>query len=296
MSSMAVQKPTGPLKAFLAASKRKRRLLDDVERHIHTVDSPPRSTTVLHPSEIVKHDWCHRASWFALKGHPVPKEQPGLRLQNIFDEGHAIHDKWQSRFWRMGALYGRWVCLHCEDTWWDQSPEGCQSCGSKALKYAEVSLASDPRLKIAGHADGWVKGIGDDALIEIKSVGFGTIRMEAPRIAATADGNLDEAWRQVRAPFRTHVRQGALYLELGWQMVQMGFLDSFPEEIVFIYELKSNQDIKEFTIQRDPALVRDVLIDARKLVAALDDDTPVACNIDMQQGCSKCRVFEGVVA
>lgn len=290
--SLAVSKPSGSLKSALDGQKRKRRLLDDVEKFVLSAPEKPRSTTVLHPSEIIKPDWCHRASWYALKGYTVPKERPTMRLQNVFDEGHSIHAKWQQRFRDMRKLYGMWRCLNCQDTWWEDSPKGCQACGSLLLEYGEVPLTSDPRLRISGHADGWIKGIGDDCLIEIKSIGFGTVRMESPRIAASSDGNLDEAWRQIRAPFRGHLLQGLLYLELGWQMVQAGFFEEFPEEIVFLYELKSNQDYKEFTVQRTPDLVLPILRAARRIVTALDGDVPVGCNLDLQSGCSKCKAFE----
>ena len=74
------------LKNYLDATKRDYRLLGDVERHILTQPRPVRRTDVLHPSEIIKSDWCHRYSWYLLNGGEPKADKPNLRLQNIFDE------------------------------------------------------------------------------------------------------------------------------------------------------------------------------------------------------------------
>jgi hypothetical protein len=219
--------------------------------------------------------------------------KPSMALQNVFDEGHAIHDKWQTRFYDMGNLYGEWQCVNCSHSWWAQSPTKCSQCekAKSFIKYREVKLKSLDKYRIAGQADGWIKGIGKETLIEIKSIGFGTVRMESPNLAALADGHIENAWGMIKAPFKTHRRQGALYLELGHQMVEAGVFKSFPEEIVFIYECKANQAVKEFTVSRTPEVVEDVFIAAESIVSALDTNTPVPCNID-PVNCSKCNKFK----
>lgn len=291
----SVVRPTGSLKDLLKKEARSTRLMGAVESFVANAPDKPRDQSVLHPSEIVKPDWCHRASYYVLSGRTKTKENISFRLQNTFDEGHAIHDKWQSRFRDMGNLFGKWECLNCGEVWWDTSPLGCQACGGskRVVSYREISLESDPRLKIAGHADGWIKGIGADCLIEVKSIGFGTVRMEHPRIAKASDGDLEQAWRMIRAPFPSHLKQGNLYLELGRQMVSMGIFDSFPEEIVYLYELKMNQDFKEFVVRREPSVIKPIIIGARDVVRALDKGVPPPCNLDSQLGCSKCRAYEG---
>ena len=50
------------LKKFLDAKKSDYRLLGDVERYILKKPRGNRGTTVLHPSEFIKADWCHRYS------------------------------------------------------------------------------------------------------------------------------------------------------------------------------------------------------------------------------------------
>lgn len=151
---------------------------------------------------------------------------------------------------------------------------------------------SEPRYRIAGHADGWISDIGDDCLIEVKSIGSGTIRIEAPEIWEKAEENLEDAWRNIKRPFASHVRQGALYLELGSQMVKRGYFDTFPDEIVFIYELKSNQDIKEFVVKRSQEITDRLLDTAARVVEAVDNRTLPACNLDRTKGCTRCRAYE----
>lgn len=292
---MSVVKPIGNLKAFLDAQKKPQRLLGHVERHMMSQPPGHRATNVLHPSEIVKHDWCIRASYYVLIGRTTKTGVNNLRRQNIFDEGHSIHDKWQQRFWSMGTLFGKFSCRACNKVWWDTSPKTCPACGQHrgVLRYDEVSLVSDPEYGIVGHSDGWVRGIGDDCLIEVKSIGAGTVRMEAPAQFAKADGNLDQMWMDINRPFKTHILQGSIYLEVAHQMAQRGFFDgTSPQEIVFIYELKANQAIKEFTVRRDPGLVADILDKAGQVVRAIDKGVPPACNIDTRSGCHTCRAYE----
>lgn len=82
------------LQKYLDTKKVPTRLIGEVERHLLKKPREDRSTTVLHPSEIIKPDWCHRYSYYLLTGGEPKTEKPSLRLQNIFDEGHAIHAKW----------------------------------------------------------------------------------------------------------------------------------------------------------------------------------------------------------
>ena len=106
------------LHKFLDAKKTPTRLIGDIERHLLARPAGDRDYTVLHPSEIIKKDWCKRASYFLLSGHKRIAEKPNLRLQSIFDEGHAIHDKWQTWFqgkwaYSMVALLAWVVNLAC---------------------------------------------------------------------------------------------------------------------------------------------------------------------------------------
>lgn len=280
------------MQKYLATRKADTRLVGPIERHLlsRPLDTS-RRRDVIHPSALCKKDFCARWQYFEITLQPPVEDRPGLRLQSIFDEGHSIHDKWQTWIAEMGNLYGRWGCRSCDHVWWDLSPEACPGCGSRILKYREVQLL-DEDLMIAGHADGWVRGLGEDFLIEVKSVGPGTIRAEAP--ALMRDGaDLTAAWRGIRRPFPTYVRQALLYIEIGHLMVAKGLLDSFPEEVVVLMELKSDQSYKEFTVQRDPDVVTDMLDTAYDVSRAVRSGTPPNCSQSLSEPCKACAPFEG---
>lgn len=272
------------LKRFLDAKKSNPRLIGDIERHLLAKTPEVRRTDVLHPSEMAKPDWCLRASYFALSGVPVKKENPNLRLQSIFDEGHSIHAKWQNWFSEMGVLHGYWDLGTPNNKSWATSKD---LVGIPNKVYKEVPLVYD-ELRIAGHADGWIKGIGEDCLIEIKSIGVGTIRIEAPDLIAKADGDLQAAWRSIRRPFSTHVMQGQIYLEL------MRRLGHEVKEIVFLYELKADQDYKEFVIKADFELVESKFLKAKRVCEAVEAGTPLECSNNGSLGCKQCQQFGGV--
>lgn len=272
------------LKRFLDAKKSNPRLIGDIERHLLAKTPEDRRTDVLHPSEMAKSDWCLRASYFALSGVPVKKETPNLRLQSIFDEGHTIHAKWQNWFSEMGVLHGYWDLGTPNNKSWATSKD---LVGIPDKVYKEVPLVYD-ELRIAGHADGWIKGIGEDCLIEIKSIGAGTIRIEAPDLIAKADGDLQAAWRSIRRPFSTHVMQGQIYLEL------MRRLGHEVKEIVFLYELKADQDYKEFVIKADFELVESKFLKAKRVCEAVEAGTPLECSNNGSLGCKQCQQFGGV--
>lgn len=269
---------------FLKAT-RNGRLLGSVERYIAQRPREDRRWDVLHPSAISKSYWCHRAAWYVITSPtPPPAEKISQRTQSIFDEGHLIHDKWQTYFREMGNLYGTWRCLVCNHRWWALSPQFCAdiTCQSPLVKYAEVPL-ENPDWLIAGHADGWIKGIGEDALIEIKSVGTGTVRYEAPNMFEQYGGDLDEIWKNLKRPFSSHLRQAQLYVRL-----LHATSDDAPNEIVFIYECKSNQAAKEFPIRYDESFT-DSIIDAALLVKKhVDLGKPPPCP---QGTCSECRPY-----
>jgi len=288
-------KPSSSLGKYLDTKKVPTRLLGPIERHLMSEPPEDRRQDVIHPSELCKKDFCARAVYFRIRDNIQPTDKPRMQMQNIFDEGHFIHDKWQQRIWRMGNLYGKFTCRSCNDTRWSISPTICESCGAgrALLKYAEVTLFDD-ELMIAGHSDGWVKGLGDDFMIEVKSVGTGTIRMEAPALLAEYT-TAEEAWKNVRRPFGTHIRQGMLYLELARRMVDAGVMDGpAPREMVFLYELKSNQQYKEFVVKANPEIVKDMLDLAYDIAHALRvTDLAPQCTLKISGSCKACAPFEG---
>lgn len=275
---MAAKAKGDALSEWLQTKKVETRLLGPVERYILArKPDGSRRQDILHPSELAKSDFCPRAAYLRLSGVPARPEKPNLRLQSIFDEGHAIHGKWQKYLAEMGVLYGMW-----DSGEWALSAD----VDLTTTSYREVPLHDDS-LRIAGHSDGWVKGLGEDCLIEIKSIGSGTIRFEQPSLLR--GGDLFSAWRDIRRPFPTHVRQGQLYLALANRMHASGLLASAPQEIVFLYELKADQSVKEFVVTYDPMIAKDALDDAYDIVAALDAGEEPECRFP---DCKYCLLME----
>lgn len=272
------------LQKYFDTKKVPTRLIGKIERHLLTKPRGDRSTLVLHPSEIIKPDFCHRYSYYLLTGGEPKTEKPSLRLQNIFDEGHAIHEKWQNRFHEMGTLYGKFKCVACSQITFGLSPRECEHCKCQLLHYAEVTL-EDKALRIKGHTDGWIKDDEPDVLIEIKSIGEGTLRFEAPELLADADGDLKKAWKNIRRPFRGHLLQGQMYLELAHRM----YGDEAPKEIVFLYELKADQDYKEFKVKADYEIVDRVFFKAEKIIKAVEAEVMPECNNNPEEGCKQCN-------
>lgn len=261
-----------------------------------------RRQDIIHPSEMAKTGWCPRGTYLRIKAcreadnpYLKPKEYVGVQLLNIFDEGHYIHDKWQKRLWEMGELAGKWYCMACGHKWQAVSPHECPrtTCiinvempgwkGRKQfLKYEEIGLQA-PEYLIAGHADGGVPS--RKALIEIKSVGAGTVRVSAPdtykKYSEGQKVDLPGLWKAIDAPFPEHVNQGQLYLHI---CQIMGFDYS---QIVFLYESKFNQGAKEFVVQYDPKHTEDLFESARQIKQALEGLTnPPACP---HNGCTDCE-------
>jgi hypothetical protein len=274
------------LKSYLAAKKKPSRLLGDIERHLLIQPAGDRSTTVLHPSEIIKRDWCKRASYYLLTGVPKKQDKPSFKLQSIFDTGHAVHAKWQRYFQEMGVMHGKFKCNACDGITVGTSPQECEHCNAPWYKlvYDEVTLY-DNELRIKGHTDGWVKGIGEDCLIEIKTVGPGTIRFEAPHLMSEANGDFMKAFDMVKSPFAPHMLQGQMYLEL---MKRMGHE---VNEIVFIYELKADQAMKEFTMKANYEYVEHIFNGAKRVVDAVEAGEPLQCNNNPGGTCKQCEAY-----
>lgn len=282
------QKPTGTLKKFLDVRDRDTRVIGSLERYLlSTPRSTSRATDVIHPSEMAKADWCHRAEYYELQGRtPAPsKFKASMKQLLTFDEGHRIHARYQDWFAKMGKLHGAWECKRCGKRSWETSPANCYNCFSPdTMKYKEVPLSYEP-LRISGHADGWLKGFGNDLLLEIKSVGEGTIRWEDPMFYEAHDGDIKKMWKALNAPFHTHINQVQIYMHL---MELMGLEDA-PQEAVFIYESKATQEVKEFVVPKNDFGVAPLFEAAEMIVAALDKGTPPPCNIDPVAGCYKCN-------
>jgi hypothetical protein len=280
-------------KKFIDAGKTNTRILGAVERHIIAKPKDKtRITTVLHPSDMADPGWCHRASYFHLQGkEAVTNKTMTLNLASVFEEGHAIHKRWQKWFEEMGVLYGAWDCRTCGRRVWATSEEldaesvyGDEHCGP--WSYAEVPLDYKP-LRIVGHADGWIKGMGNPLMLEIKSIGDGTLRWECPELYAENNYDFNKTWNSITTPFMKHVQQVQIYMKLA----ELIGYENYPKEAVIIYEAKPNQKHKEFVIPKSDFGVKHIFEAAQKIMNCLKQGVPPYCNVK-SNGCERCKSYD----
>lgn len=303
------EKPLGKLARFADARKANNDLLTDIERHLLYEATLPeeRRQDVIHPSEMAKTGWCPKATYLRIKlareGRLAPREAHRFQLENIFEEGHEYHRKWQDRLRRMGRLRGWWLCLSCSAKWEDVSPERCVDCDSTALSYREVGLVDREHL-IHGSADGEVTPAPDDddgetVLIEIKSIGEGTVRIEMPSVlmrysyeVETSRGSTrkvidqQQVWRDITHPFAPHLRQGLIYLRLRALRTDLPPVD----KIVFIYEYKPTSAVKTFEVRRDDDLVQELWDQAADVVYGLKSGKAPRC-VSRDGECDECKPY-----
>jgi CRISPR/Cas system-associated exonuclease Cas4 (RecB family) len=253
-----VIKPGKALREYLNTAKVDTYVLGELQRHVLTRPPSDRAEGI-HPSEMSSPKWCPRSTYYRLTEAPTnPGDATTFQREVVFSEGHDIHRKWQDWLWKIGRLGGEWGCLLCNHVWEAKAPKACPECEAppELIRYREVPLHNYD-YGIVGHADG---AIDDDALVEIKSVGLGTVRMEAPQLLAahthtvTINGaektvvDYDGLWRDITRPLPSHLRQGLLYLFLAERQV-----------MVYLYECKWNQQVKEFVVRYTPELIEDLL-------------------------------------
>lgn len=243
-------------------------------------DSESRDTQFLHPSEICKKNWCPRASWYVIKTGERQKQSYALQRMNVFAEGNLIHSKWQSWIGKAGILEGNWKCSACSSKWYGVSPASCPVCESTDLAYREVPIQND-EYHLLGHADGIIND-GNKAVLEIKSVGLGTVKFEAPELFmpySKGELSLDGLWKKVRTPFPAHIRQVSLY------MFCLGI-----SEAVVLYEWKPTQDVREFSLKFQDHQISNILDGCKQVKSALDKDTTVMRPIwATDSECSVCK-------
>jgi hypothetical protein len=290
-----------------------------LDRKRQEMERTSHRTNIIYPSEMAKSSWCPRATYYRMSGLPPSSSASSFTLENVFAEGNAIHTKWQRWLAETGLLWGDWRCTRCAeivknsvkpDNLYDN---GCVGTGfvpltvpavvhgipSAALldaeyfyphdwKYKEVTLASTSH-RISGHADGGL--IKHNCLIEIKSLGVGTLRFEAPtlleqntyEVGGKKIVDIDGIWKNLHRPLLSHVKQGNIYL---WMAKEMGLpFDS----IVFLYEFKPNQMSKEFQIKLSEDILLPMIETAEKIERALDTGIPPQCPFN---GCAQCTAYE----
>ena len=278
------------LKNYKEMLKTKGRIVPAVQKVLLTEQNEKnqhRDTAHLHPSELSKKEFCPRSAWYKIKGYEASPESFSFSRMNVFEEGNNIHHKWQRWLHKAGILWGIWICEECHTLWSAKSPEKCIGCSSMRIRYREVPLRDDEH-HIIGHADGEIEDDQGRALIEIKSVGIGTVRFENPSLfKAYADKTItiDDVWDNIKRPFASHLRQGNLYMHC-----------RKVDRMVFIYEWKPTQQVKEFEVKFQPELIAEILDNCKTVMSHLEEDTvperPTWASNKSSNGCKYCPYKE----
>jgi hypothetical protein len=233
-----------------------------------------RRTDIIHPSEMAKPDWCPRSTFDRITGTRLPELEPfDFVRTSIFAEGNQIHNKWQG--WLRGAdmLWGDWRCRLCNEVISGVTHPNMaetSSCGSGFVhwwEYDEIPLHDDEYM-IAGHADGAM----NSTLLEFKSVGLGTIRIDAPELLKQHQQgqltDLNGLFKSITRPLKSHLKQGDIYL---WLARRMGL----PfDTMTYVYEFKANQMAKEFTIKYSEERVQPMLDIAGQIAYCVREGKP----------------------
>jgi hypothetical protein len=288
-------RPTGSLKALADAKKLDESLiLGPTQKWVLAREGQDlsRRQDIIHPSEMSHGDWCPKATYLRIKnlraGSTFTKEAFSFQALNIFQHGHEVHHKWQTWLGDQGILWGDWHCRECNAEWTGMSRHRCPNCRSWNVRYDEIPLSAERELLISGSADG---GVPDhNALMEFKTVGAGTLRMEEPELLKshthkTVDGkqliDFEGLWRGINRPFSSHQKQGQIYLHI-CALRGLKF-----DRVIYIYESKFHQGTKEFVVKRRQSLIQPLLDSATEIKEALDDGGPAPqCP---KGGCKHCQ-------
>ena len=231
--------PTKSLAKQVGETFKDNKLTTRTARHLNQAGDTGSHRRGIYPSELSHgSDKCVRAIHYRLTDVPQAPQPVSIVSELIFNIGNVAHSWWQNIWWDMGILKGDFFCLGCELLWEDTSPHNCPRClsvGKDFLRYREVPFASE-EYGVVGRADA---DTTTDGLIEIKTIGVGSIRWEAPHLTEKHGENWDALWRDIKHPFPSHRKQGMLYCY---------FLKR--EQITYIYEPKFvSAAPKEFVVQ-----------------------------------------------
>lgn len=243
-----------------------------------------RRWDIVHPSELSHQSkFCPRSVYLRITEGPLVKEEFDFVRENIFAEGNSIHSKWQERLRLYTELWGDWKCLVCGYVRRDTlEPGECGSCENELWEYVEVNLHAEQEALLCGHADGGI--LDERALVEFKSVGEGTVRIEAPTMYKSAEGDLKALWKAINKPFKTHLNQGDIYL---WICKETGL----PfDKICYVYESKWNQLIKEFVVEYDERRSLKLVNQARSIQTAVETGVEPECRFPGE--CKECKPYD----
>lgn len=251
-----------------------------------------RAWDIVHPSELSHQDrFCPAAVYMRITEGPLSPGKFDFVRENIFAEGNSIHTKWQARLRKAVPLWGDWRCLICGYVVCDslEPYEGvcCTAPGEHGhlWEYREVTLDARAEALMCGHAD----GAFDTTLVEIKSVGEGTVRIEAPQLYKRhlmADGQVDlkGLWKDISRPFKTHMNQGDIYL---WICQQRGLPFN---QMSYVYESKWNQMVKEYVVPYNEERSRALVDQSISVSYAVTHRNKPECRFP--GACSECKPYD----
>jgi|SRR5579862_7105680 len=296
-------------------------VIPEVKRVMLDRQKKEHSSTVrrgMYPSEMSLSDWCPRATYYRMSGLAEPQTKYSFSLENVFAQGNAVHDKWQTWLSETGKLWGDWKCsrcaMHVKDslkpgdyeggacvgTDWvkfeelvtrhnDEKPRSMMTEFSHDWRYREVTLKS-ASLPLSGHADA---GLSEhNILAELKSISAGSFRYSAPKLfeSHTYDvsgrkvHDADSMWKDFHSPLTSHLKQGNLYLFMAKEM-KLPF-----DRISFVYEYKANNQAKEFVVPYSFPLIEPLIETGYKIKYALEEGYPIPeCP---KGGCASCKAYE----
>jgi hypothetical protein len=271
---------------------------------LHLLEHKPpdnRDPNVIHASEMSAKDWCDRSTWYRLNGWTDPGERFSYQMESIWEEGNALHRKWQGWLRDAGLLWGDWHCAVCPERQDKEIVSMLSSSGDTDHKgwhnhqwqYDEVGMQVG---KISGHEDAAIPE--KNRLIEFKSMALGSLRVDSPDLLAKFYGkwygngdvngkmparqvyDLEGLWKSLKQPLKSWVRQANIYLWLARELA----LD-FPK-VSIVAEYKINQDAREWVIPMSERIVMPLIERAHLIETA---ETPVECPYG---GCKQCRAWE----
>jgi hypothetical protein len=318
-----VSKSDGKLANYSSLKASTSIVLPEIKRVLLDRQKKESQSTIrrgLYPSEMSMSDWCPRSTYYRMSGLAQPETRNSFQLENVFAQGNSVHSKWQGWLESTNKLWGDWKCSRCaaqvKDSLKPAEFYGGSCIGTDWVKfeelvtrrkgevaksvindfahewkYREVTLKSTS-LPLSGHADG---GLTEhNILIELKSISAGSFRFSAPKLyeAHIHDVNgkkivdTDSMWKDFHAPLTSHLKQLNLYLFMAAEM-NLPFTRGS-----FVYELKANNQVKEFVVPYSYSIIEPVLEIAHNIVDCLAKGSPPDC-IRGKERCSSCKSYEG---
>jgi len=268
-------------------------LTKDLDNYLTTFkEESDRAVNVNSPSSA---GGCLRANYFArtLGGNTMVVD---ARLRRVFDNGTHVHLRLQKYLTDM-----------------------------KKLIMDEAPVIND-KYQIQGHTDGIIRlSVNELALLEIKSMKESYFT----KLKAVWDSHMSQASmylycieqrrKDIRRKYSTlssfnfsvqtrakyfakkyqHLVDGKQYtkaqkinfrVETHLKIDSLLYCTSEPiNKVIFLYECKNTQKLKEFTFNRIPTLEKEILKDYEIINDAISKGVPPKRDIERTKGCSECR-------